>query len=289
MRDELQTLPSKWWNWKDRTLFLALAIGVSAPSAAQTSAPGEPVTIAVSYTLPSTVLNQSRRINVYLPPGYGTSGQRYPVLYLLDGGIEEDFLHIAGIASLAADFRRMREFVVIGIEGIDRYHDLIYPTSIDSQRLRLPTSGGAAVFRTFLATELLPWVESHFRLTDETALMGESAAGMFVVETLLRQPELFRDYIAVSPMLWWDGQSLPKASPALLARRPFPPNRRLYLTIADEGGDMRAAVDRLVAALRTHAPTDLAWTFVPMEQETHGTTFHPAALAAVRKMFAMAE
>ena len=279
----------KWWNWKGRTLLLALTIGVSAPSAAQTSAQGEPVRVATSYTLPSKVLGQTRRINVYLPPGYGTSGQRYPVLYLLDGGIEEDFLHIAGIASLAADFRRMRAFVVVGIEGIDRYHDLIYPTTIDSQRLRSPTSGGAAAFRSFLATELKPWVESHFRLTDETVLMGESAAGMFVVETLLRQPDLFRGYIAVSPMLWWDDQSLSRGSPALLARRPFPPGRRLYLTIADEGGDMREGVDRLVGALQQAPPPGLEWTFVPMEQETHGTTFHPAALAALRQFFAMAE
>jgi hypothetical protein len=88
-------------------------------------------------------------------------------------------------------------------------------------------------------------------------------------------------------MLWWDGQSLAKASGALLAKRPFPPGRRLYLTIANEGGDMRQGVDLLVQSLKAHAPSDLDWTFVPMEQETHGTTFHPAALAAVRRLFAV--
>ncbi|MEO8635563.1 MAG: alpha/beta hydrolase-fold protein [Gemmatimonadales bacterium] len=261
----------------------------TAPLAAQASALGEPVTIAQRYALPSAVLGQTRRILVYLPPGYATSGKPYPVLYLLDGGLQEDFLHIAGIASLAADFRRMREFVVIGIEGIDRRHDLIHPTIIDSFRALAPTSGGSAAFRTFLTTELKPWAESHFRLTDETVLMGESAAGMFVVETLLRQPDLFRGYIAVSPMLWWDRQSLSKASAGLLARRPYPPGRRLYLTIADEGGEMREGVDRLVEALKRTPPPGLEWTFVPMEQETHGTTFHPAALAALRLFFAMPE
>src|SRR5215216_2905206 len=142
-----------------------------------------PVTIGSSYTLRSSILHQTRRINVYLPPGYTEGNTRYPVLYLLDGGVQEDFVHIAGIASLAADFRRIREFIVVGIEGIDRYHDLIYPTSIDSQRQRVPTSGGSAAFRSFLTTELKPFVEQHFRVTDEDALMGESAGGMFVVET----------------------------------------------------------------------------------------------------------
>ena len=246
----------------------------------------EPVTIADSYSVESTVLGQSRGINVYLPPGYAESNSRFPVLYLLDGGVKEDFLHIAGIASLAADFRGIREFIVVGIEGIDRYHDLTHPTTVESDRQRLPTSGGSARFRLFLGTELKPFIEQRFRVTDESVLIGESAAGLFVTETLLREPGLFSGYIAVSPMLWWDGQSLARGADSLL-RKPFPRARRLYLTIADEGGAMREGVDRLVEALKRTGPPNLEWTFVPMEQETHGTTFHPAALHAVRSLFAV--
>ncbi|MEO8295970.1 MAG: alpha/beta hydrolase-fold protein [Gemmatimonadota bacterium] len=245
-----------------------------------------PVQIATSFPVVSHVLGQTRRINVYLPPSYDSTGQRYPVLYLLDGGVNEDFIHIAGLASLAADFRNLREFIVVGIEGIDRYHDLIYPTTIDSQRQRVPTSGGAAAFRSFIASELKPYVEQHFRVSDETVLMGESAAGMFVVETLLKQPDLFRGYIAVSPMLWWDDQSLARAADTLLTK-PVPPNRRLFLTIANEGGDMQEGVDKLVQALREHARSGLSWTCVSMPHETHGTTFHSSALMGIRKFFAI--
>ena len=220
------------------------------------------------------------------PSGLRRGDLRYPVLYLLDGGITEDFLHIAGIASLAADFRGIREFILVGIEGIDRYRDLTYPTTVESDQQRLPTNGGSAWFRAFLGSELKPFVERRFRVTDEAVLMGESAAGLFVTETLLHQPDLFRGYVSVSPMLWWDGQSLARQADSLL-RKPFPPRRRLYLTIADEGGAMRAGVDRLVEALKVHAPKDLDWTFIPMEGETHGTTFHPAALNAVRRLFAL--
>ena len=258
-----------------------VAVGCARP----TTARPEPVTIGESYTLRSVVLGQTRRINVYLPPGYAAPDSRFPVLYLLDGGIREDFLHIAGIASLAADFRKIREFVVVGVEGIDRYHDLTYPTTIESDRQRLPTSGGSARFRMFLDTELKPFIRRRFRVTGESVLMGESAAGLFVTETFLRHPDLFSGYVAVSPMLWWDGQSLSREADSLL-RKPFPEARRLYLTVADEGGTMREAVDRLVEALKAHAPRELNWTFVPMERETHGTTFHPAALNAVRMLFA---
>jgi enterochelin esterase family protein len=42
----------------------------------------------------SRVLGADRRINVYVPPGYETSGKRYPVLYLLhgSGGDEDEWL-----------------------------------------------------------------------------------------------------------------------------------------------------------------------------------------------------
>lgn len=265
-------------------MILVAVSWLASPDHVLAQAP-EPVTIASAYTLESRVLGQTRRINVYFPPSYSEGNRRYPVLYLLDGGVKEDFFHVAGIASLAADFRHIREFIVVGIEGIDRYHDLTYPSSVASERERLPTSGGSAAFRRFIGTELEPFVEGHFRVTEETVLMGESAAGMFVTETLLRQPALFSGYIAVSPMLWWDRQSLAREAGTLL-EKPFPPHRRLYLTIADEGGEMRQGVDLLVAALKGHPAPAIDWTFVPMEQETHGTTFHPAALAAVRKFFA---
>jgi predicted alpha/beta superfamily hydrolase len=266
-----------------RTVVLAalVMIGCAHPAADRP----RPVVLAAGYPLESTLLGQTRHINVYLPPGYAGAGNRFPVLYLLDGGVREDFIHIAGIASLAADFRGIREFIVVGIEGVDRYHDLTYPTTIESDRRRLPTSGGSARFRKFLESELKPFVEQRFRVTGESVLIGESAAGLFVVETLLREPGLFTGYIAVSPMLWWDGQSLSRQADSLL-RKPFTGERRLYLTIADEGGPMREGVDRLVEALRAHPSPELTWTFLPMERETHGTTFHPAALNAVRTLFA---
>lgn len=246
----------------------------------------QPIVIGQSYSLPSKILGQTRRINVYVPPGYDKNNQRYPVVYLLDGGVAEDFLHIVGIASLAADFRNMREFMVVGIEGIDRYHDLTHPTTVQAERKKLPTNGGSAAFRSFLADELQPFVQKTFRVTDESVLVGESVAGLFVVETLLHRPDLFEGYIAVSPSLWWDGHSLAKEAATRLKKRPFPANRRLYLTIADEGGEMRQAVEMVVDAVKAQSPKDFQLTFAPKEQETHGTIFHPAALEAFRKFFA---
>lgn len=268
-----------------RTILTLLAL-LPAVAAGQS-----PITVGETFTLHSKVLGQTRRLNVYLPAGYADGTQRYPVLYLLDGGVHEDFLHIMGIASLAVDWRGLREFILVGIENFDgksRYRDFIHPSSVPAEQERHPQHGGADTFRRFLEQELIGEIGRRYRVTDERALMGESAAGMFTLETLLRQPSLFDSYIAISPMLWWNRQSLSREAASLLRQRPFPANRRLYLTIADEGGEMRAGVDRVVAALKADAPSDMVWIFQPMDHESHATTFHPVALAAVRSFFAVA-
>ena len=260
---------------------------------------GIPVTIARGYDIRSDILGQTRRINIYLPPGYAAGEKAYPLLVMLDGGVEEDFIHIAGIASLAAEWRGMREFILVGIENIDRYHDLIHAPATPAGREhmetspRLKTAGGAARFREFIAQELLPYIAANYRVGDERVLMGESAAGMFTLETFLRNGGMFTGYIAISPMLWWDGQSLAKAAPELLTAGTIPAGTKLFLTIGNEGtegeigAEMRAGVDRVAAALEAHAPDTLTWSYEPMEHETHATILHPAALTAIRRFFAV--
>ena len=54
----------------------------------------------------------------------------------------------------------------------------------------------------------MPQVNSRYRTTDETAIVGESLAGLFVVETFLLEPDLFDSYLAFDPSLWWNGGQL---------------------------------------------------------------------------------
>jgi uncharacterized protein len=73
---------------------LALLLGARS-SAADKAAP---LVIGETFTIESKILDEIRRINVFFPPGYKESADhRLPVLYMPDGGIEEDFLHVAGL------------------------------------------------------------------------------------------------------------------------------------------------------------------------------------------------
>lgn len=245
---------------------------------------GRPIVIGQSYAIASAVLGGQRRLNVYLPPGYADPSKRFPVLFLLDGGEAEDFLHIAGVAQVTAANGAVQEMIVVGVEGVDRRHDLTSPTHDPKDLKAAPTSGGAAAYRRFLVEEAKPWVVAHYRTSGRTALIGESLAGLFTVETFLREPQDFDDYIAASPSLWWDGQALSREAEADLRRGGFV-GKRLWFGIGDEGSTMQAGADRLVSALKTTSPAGLQWTYDPRPQERHDTIYDPLATTAIRHLY----
>lgn len=266
----------------NRRTLMTLAGGALAagPTLAAPTPSGEhPIVIGTSYVLPSEVMGADRRINVWLPPSYGRGEQRYPVLYLIDGGEEEDFHHISGLARISGEYGVTREFIVVGVEsGSTRRRDMTFP-SADAQDLRsVPVNGGAERYRRFLIEEVRRWVEGRYRTSDERAIMGESLGGLFVVETLLRQPDAFDAYIAIDPSLWWHAGSLVRES-SLPGWRALDPRRRVVVALSGEGP--ATEVGALVEGLRP--VTELTWQ--PMPGETHASIYHPAATQALRAIF----
>jgi predicted alpha/beta superfamily hydrolase len=151
-----------------------------------------PLVIGETFTLQSKVLSETRRINVYLPPGYAEAPDaRFPVLYMPDGGLAEDFLHVAGLVQVSVGNGTMRPCVLVGIENTQRRRDLTGPTQNEEDKKIAPRVGGSAAFRRFLRDELMPDVKARYRTTDETGIVGESLAGLFVIETFLLEPDLF--------------------------------------------------------------------------------------------------
>src|SRR5689334_23246522 len=143
-----------------------------------------PLVIGDTFTIDSKIVNETRRINVYLPPAYYESTTtRLPVLYMPDGGMAEDFLHVAGLVQVSVGNATMRPFLLVGIENTQRRRDMTGPTEVESDKKIAPRVGGSAEFRTFIRNELMPEIKKRYRTTSETAIVGESLAGLFVVET----------------------------------------------------------------------------------------------------------
>ena len=258
---------------------VALATAGTGAAYAQTTAPNAaatPLAIGQTFTVESKALGETRRINVYLPPAYADSATvRLPVLYMPDGGLAEDFLHVAGLVQVLTGNGTMRPFILVGIENTQRRRDLTGPTTVAEDRKIAPKVGGSAAFRQFIREELMPQVKQRYRTTAETAIVGESLAGLFVVETLLLEPKLFDTYLAFDPSLWWNNGQLAAQAGALLRAAGRPPVT-VYLATSSQG-DLKAT-QQVIDAAGT-------WHYEPMPEETHATIYHPAALRAFRAVF----
>lgn len=244
-----------------------------------TTQPGVP---HQTFPLVSRIMGEERRINVYLPTGYAAGTGRFPVLYMPDGGAEEDFPHVAGTIDSLIARRLIRPVLVVGVENTERRRDMTGPTVVGSDSAIAPRVGGSAAFRAFFRDELMLEVRRRYRVTDESGIVGESLAGLFVVETFLLEPELFRHYIALSPSLWWNREELVQSSGARLAGMCAAP-RTFYLASADEENIVPGAA-ALADTLRRLAPRTLVWYFEPRPDLTHGTIYRSASPGAFEKV-----
>ncbi len=258
--------------------------GRPSPAPVCLPAQTENIVIGQTFVMDSAALGEQRRINVYLPADYSENAQRYPVLYLLDGGIKEDFHHITGIVQVSIANGLMSPIIVIGIENTARRRDMTGPTEDPEDKKKASLVGGSAFFRKFLKDELVPRIERDFRSNGERTLLGESLAGLFVVETFFEEPGLFHRYISVSPSLWWNKGFLLNQAEKRLKTLPVQ-GKTLYLTV---GGveDNTKETDQFAATLRLASPSGLAWHYELLPTESHPTILHAGALRALRTFFA---
>lgn len=262
-------------------VWVRLFLILSAPASAAEASEKAPLVIGDTFTVASKVLGETRRINVYPPPGYAENpAGRLPVLYMPDGGMAEDFLHVAGLVQISVTNGTMRPFLLVGIENTERRRDMTGPTTNEEDKKIAPRVGGSEAFRRFLREELMPQVEARYRTTAERAIVGESLAGLFVIETFLLEPDLFDLYLAFDPSLWWNNEALVKGAGERLRGRPAL-KKTIYLASSDTR-EIAEAAQRFAEALARHAPAGIQWHYEKMPEEKHSTIYHPAALKAFR-------
>lgn len=252
------------------------------PPVAAAALPQDSVPAHDTFALASRALGETRPVNVYTPPGYRASSTlRFPVLYMPDGGLDEDFPHVVRTVDSLIALGVIRPVIVVGIPNTERRRDLTGPTRVASDSAIAKRVGGSAAFRRFIRDELMPAVRARYRTTDERSIVGESLAGLFVVETFLAEPTLFDHYVAFDPSLWWDRGALVDSAAARLTTGVDVRGRTLYVASSRDDRDDQAA--RFAALLHAAPPSrSLAWVYDSRPDLTHATIFHavgPAALA----------
>src|SRR6476469_9652323 len=173
------------------TFFLVIAfIKVSAQQKV-------PFVLGSIEEIKSEVLSEKRILNIYFPEGYNPKDTiKYPVVYLLDGSADEDFIHIAGLVQFS-NFpwvNILPKSILVGIANVDRRRDFTFPTTIAKDKKDFPTTGGSEKFISFLEKELQPFIEKKYHTNSSKTIIGQSLGGLLATEILFKKPELFTKY-----------------------------------------------------------------------------------------------
>ena len=243
---------------------------------------GEVYAIGKTMSMHSEVLDQERPLFIYTPDGYNEETDRkYPVIYLLDGG--GNFHHTTSTVNFLSAFGRIPEMIVVGIPNTDdRTHDLTPPTETGQN---FPTAGGADDMITFIHTELMPFVDQHYRTEDYQLLIGHSFGGLFVTHAILHHPDIFESYISISPSLWWDEQKIvtEQAEKFLDEGKTF--KGHIYMTMANEGGAMMGGAMKLAALFEENKNDNFKYHFESMPDENHGSVPFESTIEGLQFIF----
>jgi len=200
-----------------------------------------------SFAIPQ--LGRTRRLWIYLPPGYATSTARYPVLYLQDGqnlfdaatgyagewGVDEtlDSLRAAGDPGV----------IVVGIDnGGARRLDEYNPWKNAEQKYG---GGEGDAYVDFLVHTLKPWIDARYRTRHDaagTGIGGSSAGALIALYATLKHPDVYGRALLFSTASWLAGQPLFDVAHSAAARHPTA--RLLFLSGAYETADGQLATDQ---------------------------------------------
>lgn len=254
-------------------------------SFAQHSPTSKPFVLGVIDEIQSKALSEKRILNIYLPEGYSKNDTtQYPVIYLLDGSANEDFIHIAGLVQFN-NFEWVNQVpksIVVGIASVNRERDFTFPTSIEEQKTRFVTAGHSENFISFIEKELQPFIETQYKGNKNKTLIGQSLGGLLASQILLQKPHLFNQYIIISPSLWWNNGSLLNEDSPILKER-FTQKTTVYIGVGKEGltptkiprvmeVDANLLADKIMATKSKQVK--VFFDYLPLEN--HATIMHQA-------------
>ena len=259
--------------------------------------------VGILDSLYSKILNESRKIYIQLPASYTPEkNQKYPVVFILDG---EMFLPTVNDVQNYYSGGFTPEMVLVGIANDkNRVRDLT--TSSIATKYGMPfneKNGEADNFREFIETELIPFIENKYPVTNYRTLIGHSYGGLFTISTLINQPNLFTNYLAIDPSLDWDDQKLLKEAQEIIATQNYE-NKALFMSLSGQlhmqnskitiDNVMQDTTDFTLLArsniafsnmVRQNAKNGLTfeWKFYP--RDIHGTIPFPSIMDGLISLF----
>ncbi|MFD2561487.1 alpha/beta hydrolase-fold protein [Aquimarina rubra] len=208
------------------------------------------VSVGENHTIKSSILNQNRTIQIYTPDSYSDSTGKYPVLYVLDG--QWFFLSGVAIQKAMKTPRAIPEMIVVGIN------------TSNSQRQDLFGDENEK-FTDFLVKEVVRYVDSNFRTSDDRVIFGWEAAAYYLSGLILQQSKTFNGAIITNGGYATEDQV-----------KAFATEKDVYLFMANSKKDIYyiGSTDAFYEILKTNAPKNLIWNYSLFDDEIHESLAH---------------
>ena len=257
--------------------------------------------------LHSKIVNQDFGIYVSLPYLYFMSDTTYPVLYSLDANVKFGMMSNV-VNNLGTLTREIPEIIVVGIaypiKGLEdwvigRNRDLTPTRKTEHEeywqkRLSKVTgrndivveSGHADKFIAFIRDELIPFIESNYRVSSkDRALHGTSLGGLFTLYALFQYPELFQRYFASSPSIDWDEPYMFKLEKDFAAS-----HKDLSVSLFMCVGGLESEsyinnMEQMTKLLRSRNYPNLELETFVFENETHGSTVSASVARGLKILY----
>lgn len=258
----------------------------------------EEIVIGKRYSIKASVLDEDRSIQVYLPASYSKESaikHSYPVIYLLDG--ESNFNYLTAFVEklTRSPYPSMPEAIIVGIENTNRTRDLTptvkQPSKMSAEqdsKIKGETGGNAAFF-DFLENDLYSHINQNYRTNGYNIFIGHSFGGITALNHMLNGKDIFNAYIVHDPSIWWDEQVMLKRFQASKGKD-FN-HKFLFLTQVGESENKGAQEDHYQGIkafnhyLQTKPFINLNYRYAQYEGENHGTVPLKGNLDGLRYIF----
>ena len=213
------------------------------------SASASVAVLDTAFVMPE--LGRTRRVWIYLPPGYATSARRYAVLYMHDGqNVFDAATSFAGEWGVDETLDRMYQLhrvfqdtspqapsggfeppIVVAVDNGGTHRMAEYDPWVNAKY----GGGEGDKYVDFLAHTLKPYIDAHYRTLGDrahTGVAGSSMGGLISLYAVLKYPDVFGRVGVFSPAFW--------VAPAIFdyARHAHPiPGTRIYMVMGGKEGD----------------------------------------------------
>jgi len=263
------------------TLLILLAFNLSIIASAAT-----PINIGETLIIHSKIIGEDRPIWIYVPENIKKDERLY-VIYLLDGS--DHFHTVTGIVKSLVDNEQIPKTMVVGIETTNRPRDFLpaingTPKTEFQQFIlsKFPKSGQEN-FLKFIDKELIPFIYKKYPTYPHRTLIGHSNGGTLALSAMFNKPQMFNNYLAISPNGWWShDQTIANVQSLASKTRP---QAKLFISIAGEGGRFYSGALDLLANMEENKPANLQWQFKQYPKRTHMSGILPAVSDGLEYLF----